>query len=288
MTDGYIFVKLNNKCNSLCNFCADDWAVRNKKEPSFEEIKEEILKGRKKGFSKLIISGGEPTISKNLFKVISFAREEGVDFIHLVTNARLLGVRSFFNKIKDEVDRFQVSFFASNPKTFDRISGVNGAFRQSFQALINLRRAKKDVIVNAVVTKDNYTEMLNLIILLIALDVSYIQFAFPNPTGFAKSNKVFVKYSEIVPYVEEAIKLSNYLNFKSIGFENFPLCVFKDWRNVKPFLSDLSHPKENKGYYTQEKVYSEECDLCGFKGECEGVFKEYQRIFGLKELSRLV
>jgi hypothetical protein len=88
--------------------------------------------------------------------------------------------------------------------------------------------------------------------------------------------------------VEEAIKLSNYLNFKSIGFENFPLCVFKDWKNVKPFLSDLSHPKENKGYYTLEKVYSEECDLCSFKGKCEGVFKEYQRIFGFKELSRLV
>ena len=106
MGGGHYILKLNNKCNNLCNFCADGWEIRNRKDPSFEEVKKQILGARKEGFHRLIITGGEPTISPYLFKTIDFARQSGIDHIYLCTNARLLIIPSFFNKIKDLVDTY--------------------------------------------------------------------------------------------------------------------------------------------------------------------------------------
>lgn len=286
-SDAYIILKINNKCNNLCNFCADDWQVRTLPEKSLEEIQSEILDGIKNGFKRLIITGGEPTISKNLFKTIRFARQKGIEHISIVTNARLLSNDVFFNKINSEIDRFLVSFFAANPETFDKISGVKGAFKQAFKGMQNISKSGKVVNINAVITKDNYTELNQLLLLLIALNSNHVQFAFPNPTGFALRNNVFVRYKDLTDKIIELIELSQYMGYAHISFENFPPCVFPDPQQILPYLSDMTHPSRNKEYYSSNKAYTKKCEGCSFKGKCEGIYKEYLRIYGDEELKTL-
>ena len=218
--EGYVITKINNKCNSLCNFCADDWNVRNKPDPSFEDIKEQLDNGIKQGFHKLIITGGEPTISPNLFKVIDYAREIGYDTIYLTTNGRALSIDHFFNKIINVIDRFLVSFFEFYPEVYDDIAGVK-SYLQVLTGLKRLSRVNKEYMVNAVITKQNYTHMRELLILLISLNAKHIQFSFLNPVGFARrfKDKVLINYKDVIPYVYEVIKTAEYLNFKNFSFE---------------------------------------------------------------------
>ncbi len=287
--DGYTFIKLNNTCNNLCNFCADDWSVRRLANPSFIEIKEQVLEGKKKGFHKIIISGGEPTISPILLPTIELARAQGYDFIHLVTNGRRLSNLKYLKLLLGKVDRYQVSFFSPNPETFDKMTNVKGSFKQTLLAMKNLRMYKQNVIVNAVITKQNYKELSQLLILLYSLDVNYVQFAFINPVGFVKQffDEVFIDYSTVAPEVLKVIKTSKEIGFSNIGFENFPPCIFENYKEVLPYLSDFSHPKSNKKYYTTSKVHTKKCEKCKFKNQCEGVFKEYFKVKGDSELKTL-
>ncbi len=283
--EGYTFIKLNNKCNNLCNFCADDWSVRRQPDPSFEQIKKELDAGRKEGFHRLIISGGEPTISPILFDVIDYARKIGFDFIHLVTNGRMLAVDSFFDKIVKVVDRFQISMFEFYPDVFDDMAGVK-SYKQVIKAMKKLAKLPNEVIVNAVITKQNYKHLKELFLLLYALDVVNIQFAFINPTGFVKHffDKVFITYKEVEPMVYEVLKVAKYLGYRNIWFENFPACVFERYEEVVSHLSDFTHPVENKDYYMSGKIKADFCKNCKFYKQCEGIFKNYYQLIGFKEL----
>ncbi len=283
--EGYTFIKLNNKCNNLCNFCADDWNIRKLPDPSFEQIKKELHNGRKQGFHRLIISGGEPTISPILFDVIDYARRIGFDYIHLVTNGRMLAVDSFFNRIIKVVDRFQISMFEFYPDVFDDMAGVK-SYKQVIKAMKKLAKVPNEVIVNAVITKQNYKHLNELFLLLYALDVVNIQFAFINPTGFVKQffDKVFVTYTEVEPYTYKVIETAKYLGYRNVWFENFPACIFKDYKKVIDYLSDFKHPIENKDYYTVNKIKPDFCKKCKFYKQCEGIFKNYYKIKGFEEL----
>ena len=70
------WVRLTFDCNDKCIFCLDS-DVHDGRMRSPEEIKEQILDGRRKGAERLILSGGEPTIHPRLPKFCSRWRASG-------------------------------------------------------------------------------------------------------------------------------------------------------------------------------------------------------------------
>lgn len=69
------WVRLTFDCNNGCTFCLDS-NTHDGTNRGVEEIKKQILDGRTKGMTRLILSGGEPTIHPNF-----------VDFVRLGTLA---------------------------------------------------------------------------------------------------------------------------------------------------------------------------------------------------------
>ena len=55
------WVRLTRLCNNRCTFCLDSDAQDGTMEPT-EEIRERIRAGRSQGATRLILSGGEPTV----------------------------------------------------------------------------------------------------------------------------------------------------------------------------------------------------------------------------------
>ncbi len=82
------WVRLTYECNNRCVFCLDsnthDGEMRDP-----EEVKKQILEGRRKGASRLILSGGEPTIHPHYVAFIKLGRMAGYRRIQTVTNGRL-------------------------------------------------------------------------------------------------------------------------------------------------------------------------------------------------------
>src|SRR5580700_2421981 len=82
------WVRLTFDCNDHCIFCLDadahDGTVR-----SNEDVKRQILDGRRAGATRLILSGGEPTIHPSYVDFIKLGARAGYGKIQTVTNGRL-------------------------------------------------------------------------------------------------------------------------------------------------------------------------------------------------------
>src|SRR3984957_6886968 len=88
------WVRLTFDCNDHCVFCLDAH-THNGEMRSRDEVKEQILDGRRKGATRLILSGGEPTIHPNYVDFVRLGRLAGYSKIQTVTNGRLFAYGDF-------------------------------------------------------------------------------------------------------------------------------------------------------------------------------------------------
>ena len=85
-----LFLDITTKCNLACKHCYNKRYLQFKKDSfDFEEF---VRKMKNYQLSRIHILGGEPLVSKNLFKVIEWAREKKLKFL-------LIQMEFFYQKI---------------------------------------------------------------------------------------------------------------------------------------------------------------------------------------------
>ena len=129
------WVRLNYDCNNKCTFCLDSLAhvgtMRNNL-----DIKIQIIEGRKKGASRLILSGGEPTMHPNFLDFVKLGKRAGYPKVQTVTNGRMFAYPEFLEtSAKNGLDEITFSLHGHHAKLHDRLVGVPGAFEQESAGL---------------------------------------------------------------------------------------------------------------------------------------------------------
>lgn len=275
---GHYILKLNNKCNLNCLFCADSRSVRNLDEPQIDKVIKDLKENSKK-FDSLIITGGEPTIYPNLFEALKVAREE-YRYICLVTNGMVLGYDKIFDRINRYIDSYQISYISDNPQKFNSISRTDRGHEMVNRGIENAVKSGKEVRINIVLNKMNYVDIPEIVKKIEG--VSSITLCFMNPLGDSVVDgisKVAVPLSELMPYVEKA------LEDPRVKIENFPVCVAEKFYDR---ITDLKKPEENKDYYNCGKTKLGQCQECMYDDECDGVWREYITQFGNKEIKPIM
>jgi|GEM_PF-2544180 MoaA/NifB/PqqE/SkfB family radical SAM enzyme len=283
--EGHYILKLNNKCNMNCLFCADPSSIRHLPDNELNSILNGLKENRKR-FDSLIITGGEPTIYKNLFRVLRYAK--GIckyKRICLVTNGILLSYPAFLNKVIEEgVDSFQISYFALNKEKHDALSRTKNTFYYVNNGIKNAIKSGKEVRINVVINKLNYEDLPLIVEHLIKLKVNSITLAFMNPVGESVKNGksiLAVPFALVMPFIKRSFDKAKELYFRELYIENFPLCIARDYIDR---ISDLRKPEENKDYYTSGKAKTKKCSGCIYNDNCDGVWQGYLNQFGGKEL----
>lgn len=141
------WVRLTFDCNDHCIFCLDSQAHDGRmRDP--QEVKAQILDGKRKGAERLILSGGEPTIHPKYIDFIKLGRLAGYDHIQTVTNGRLFKYPEFLRRCVDAgLREITFSIHGPNAKVHDALVGVKGAFDEEIEGLRNAL-ADGRVIVN--------------------------------------------------------------------------------------------------------------------------------------------
>ncbi len=141
------WVRLTYDCNNRCVFCLDsdthDGEIRDR-----DEVKQQILDGRKSEATRLILSGGEPTMHPNYIDFIKLGALAGYRKIQTVTNGRMFSYPEFLNRcLEAGLSEITFSLHGPNAKIHDALVGVKGAFEQE---IVGLKNAVADgrVIVN--------------------------------------------------------------------------------------------------------------------------------------------
>ncbi len=149
---------VTNRCNLRCSYCFMNAGASGKVyEPSLSEIRELLVQARNEqpiGSKALQITGGEPTMRKDLFDIIDMGKELGFSHMQLNTNAlKLADSAEYCRKIKEHgVNTIYMSFDGVTKKT-------NPWIDMNKKAIENMRKVNlKGVLVPVLINGKNLHE----------------------------------------------------------------------------------------------------------------------------------
>ncbi len=129
------WVRLTRFCNQRCVFCLDRESQDG--DPlSLDSIRRDLADGRRQGMSRVVLSGGEPTIHPEFIQIVGLARAQGYRHIQAITNGRRLCYPEFLRAaVAAGVGELTFSIHGHTPELHDRLTRVPGSFLQAVTAL---------------------------------------------------------------------------------------------------------------------------------------------------------
>jgi MoaA/NifB/PqqE/SkfB family radical SAM enzyme len=206
------WVRLTYECNNRCIFCLDsDTHDGEMRDP--EDVKRQILDGRRKGATRLILSGGEPTIHPRFIDFVRLGRLAGYRRVQTVTNGRLFSYGDFFERcIEAGLQEITFSIHGPNARVHDALVGVKGAYEEE---MAGLRRALRDgrpiVNVDVVINRGNVKVLPEMLEGLYAEGVRELDLLQVVPFGRAFTegkDTLFYDLEEAAPYLRRALEFS--------------------------------------------------------------------------------
>jgi len=281
-------IKINYSCNNNCLFChSSDYTSK----ISLQKILLHILKAKQKGCDTILLSGGEPTLNKNLLNILKFIKANHLKS-SIISNGRLFSYASFFNKHKNYIDEIYFSLHSSNEKTHDYLTATKNSFNETVIAIKKFVNMNKLVIVRFVITAINYFELTNFVKFMYQLGVKHIQLVYLDFEGNIMNNlKLIPNYSLIKKELLSSINIAEKLNI-NVDVENIPLCILDQYIDHR--LKITFHYKYIGNDMSSEEILSgnnklklDKCSHCKFNLVCPGVHKKYIKTFGPLEFNSI-
>ncbi len=166
------WVRLTYDCNNHCSFCLDTMAHNGTMRATMD-IKVQIVQGRKNGASRLILSGGEPTMHPNFLDFVKFGKLAGYPKVQTVTNGRMFAYPEFLETAaRNGLDEITFSLHGHTAKLHDALVGTPGAFEQETAGLkAALASGRFIVNVDIVINKQNVAHLAEMLELFISWGV---------------------------------------------------------------------------------------------------------------------
>jgi heme b synthase len=130
----------------------------------------------------IILSGGEPLLREDLFRLAIRAKSKGLR-VALATNGTIVDGRLAWRILDAGIDRVSVSLDGARAKTHDEFRGVPGAHQRAVEALSVLHSLGVDTQVNFTVARFNVAEVPEVYDLALALGVRALHYFMLVPVG---------------------------------------------------------------------------------------------------------
>lgn len=286
-----VFLEVDYRCNLNCIHCYTRETPSRKNIASFKKLKQIVDKLAESGTLLVVLSGGEPLIRKDIFKIIDYINEKGMK-VRLFTNGTLIGDK--LNKITaSNVSNLTVSLDGSNSKLNDYIRG-----KGSFNIIIrNIKKAiKKGLSVHLIMTANrlNWYDLPRIYKLSKKLGVKRLQVHGFITTGKVSTNEELLRlnlYQE--NFINLYVKSMSFFNKSKTNYVKLtkryvcPIWFSECWVNMRgdvtpcPMMSlQIGNLFENtfKDIWNSNKDYFINADK--LKGVCKPCLFKY-RCFGL-------
>ena len=294
----------NYQCNNSCIFCIEE-NKRNMPARTTVEIKNEIVKAKKRGTTYLEFIGGEFTIRSDALELIKFAKENGFKTIMIATNGRMLSYEKYAKEfIKAGLTSIVFSIHGHNEKLHDSLTRSKGSFKQLISGLKYFQKLKfSNIGSNTTIVKQNYKYLPEIGKFIFDLGIRNSEFIFVDPNdGAPKKNfeKIVPKISTAAPYIRKCLDIGKSNKIDHWHIRYVPLCYFKD------YLTQISELDEVEKFKTEHiaqdfenlsveisraqvgRIKPLKCQSCCLHKKCEGIWKEYIRKYGDNELKPIL
>ena len=179
------WLRINRACNNRCLFCHDS-NVHDGCMIALETLVPEIAAASKEGATRIIISGGEPTIHPRFIEIISHARDAGFDWVQAISNGRMFAYGDFAQKAAAAgLSEVTVSIHGPDATLGDRLAGVAGSFVQATAGIKNLLSAGCHVSVDVVINALNHSRLPEIVRTFSTLGIREFDLLYITPFGRA-------------------------------------------------------------------------------------------------------
>lgn len=287
-------VKTGYTCNNNCKHCVVGEKRHEFKDRETAEILEIINWGRER-CDRLVLTGGEPTIRRDLPELLCRARALGYS-LNVQTNARAFSSKKYTEEIIAASGRditIVAALLSSDPVCHNYITSSD-SFKQTFRGICNLIEAGvREVIINTVVTKSNYRTFPRHAAILSRLGVHSVQYAFVHALGNAGKNirSIMPRKSIAAPYIKNALGVLMRAGVTA-RCEAMPYCLMRGFESCisEAYISDMviadlgiSILDFTSVRRVEEKLKGERCPECAYFIKCEGPWRQYPEMFGWDE-----
>lgn len=154
-----VYLELTRGCNLRCKHCLNNSGEVMPNQLNEKEFEDLIIELSKAGIQEIRLTGGEPLLYKNIYKLIKLCTENGI-CTSLGTNGTLV-TDEVAKKLKKAGLKKVVVSIDGTEDMHDQIRG-KGNYKKSIEGLKFLKNAGIDVRVNAVIMKSNMEDVINL------------------------------------------------------------------------------------------------------------------------------
>jgi glycosyltransferase involved in cell wall biosynthesis/phenylacetate-coenzyme A ligase PaaK-like adenylate-forming protein/MoaA/NifB/PqqE/SkfB family radical SAM enzyme len=166
-----LVIKPTMSCTANCRTCRLrrdlHKSLINQKKLSFEQWLQIFKDAAGLGVERLDISGGEPTLYKNLAGLIKAGKEYGW-FINLNTNGSLINESYAKELIEAGLDSVSISIYSAEPKIHDEMRNCDGLWQKATDAVRIFNRLRANcsnfqIITQCLICRENYKGLADLI-----------------------------------------------------------------------------------------------------------------------------
>ncbi|WP_373031376.1 radical SAM/SPASM domain-containing protein [Sulfurovum sp.] len=142
-------VEITNRCNLKCTMCPVIKSERSKSDLTFELFEKIVLDS--KGLCELLVlTGGEPLLNKDIFRMIKFATKHGLK-TWLATNATLLTPDKGILLLESGLDQLIISFDDGGKENYE-IARVGANYEKTYKNITEFLELAKKVKHNTYIT----------------------------------------------------------------------------------------------------------------------------------------
>lgn len=287
-------------CNNNCGFCINRHKRHIPDEDS-QTIIRAMAKARGEGSDYLELIGGEPTIRTDFLHLIRTAKKLGFEKIVIATNGRNFSRRPFARAaVAAGLTGIMMSLHGPTARIHDGLTAAPGSFQQLLAGISNLQRLGfPHIRANTTVVRQNYRALPALAELYLKLGLEAAELIFVDPS-YGGAHSCFAKFvpkiSQAAPWMRRCLDIGKAGGNPRWSVRYVPLCHFQSHQD------QISEIWERKLFHTVHRApdfYNADvagsrtriarvkpavCEGCSLHADCEGIWKEYIRVYGDKEL----
>ncbi len=134
-----LWVEVQGNCNERCQHCYASSGPFDLPSLSRETVTEVVRDAVAIGFDRIQFTGGDPLLWESLPELVNFTRDKGID-PEIYTNGLALSA-GLFDELKPANPHFSFSFYSHDSASHDRITGVEGSWEQTLEAILRVKES---------------------------------------------------------------------------------------------------------------------------------------------------
>lgn len=280
-----LFLSPSYICNEKCIFCPCALNARRYASLTLDELCQAVdLAVEQENIEMVLISGGEPTIYKDILGLISHIRSKGLK-LGILSNSLRFSEPTFLNRfIEVSGNGFELTtaFHSCREEEHDRMTSVPGSFRKSLLGVANLIQAGVNVTVKHIINNSTYKALPEYVDWLYETFPDNVPWVLCNIdlTGTALTNEddSAVPFAVSRPYLEKALdKVVEYGRNgrrRVVRIFNTPFCCVDPY--YWPFLQKYESEEEMTALYLPYENPDDNRIRFNLKGDGGARFKPCQ------------